>query len=125
MPFLTEKTFTLKSHCVTQRYSPSNDHLTVFHGSKGRLDVKRDSFALYPESDQIKMKPSVELDRSGTFDDATKAHVANFLDCIKSRREPNAPVESEQSASMVLCMAMEAIRTRRRICWDETAHRTV
>ena len=73
MPFLTEKTFTLKSRCVTQRYSPSNDHLTVFHGSKGRLDVKRDSSALYPESDQIKMKPSVELDRSGTFDDATKA----------------------------------------------------
>jgi predicted dehydrogenase len=107
------------------RYSPSNDHLTGFHGSKARLDVKRDSFALYPESDQVKMKPSVEFERPGTFDNATKAHVGNFLDCIKSRKEPNAPVEAGQSTNVVLCMAMEAVRTRRRICWDETARRIV
>ena len=64
------------------------------------------------------MKPSKEVKRPGTFEPATRAHIRNFLECIKTRKDPNATVEMGQSTAVVLCMAMEALRKGRRMRWD-------
>ncbi|MBM3776491.1 MAG: Gfo/Idh/MocA family oxidoreductase, partial [Acidobacteria bacterium] len=39
------------------RYNAANDQMKQFHGSKARFDVGRESWALYPESREIDMKP--------------------------------------------------------------------
>jgi predicted dehydrogenase len=100
------------------RYAFSNDQLNQFHGSKARFDVGRESYALYPQSNALDMKPSREVRRPGTFEPATRAHIRNFLDCIRTRRDPNATVEMGQSTAIVLCMSMEALRKGRRMRWD-------
>lgn len=39
--------------------------------------------------------------RSESFQDGTISHMQNFFDCIKTRKEPNAPVETGVSAARV------------------------
>ena len=105
------------------RYNAFNDQLKQFHGNKARFDVGRESWALYPESGAVEMKPSRELRRPGSFNSAARMHIRNFLDCVRSRKEPNAPVEAGQATSIVLCMAMDSIRSGRRLKWNNQTRR--
>lgn len=100
------------------RYHTYNDQLKQFHGNKARLDVGREAYALYPESREIEMKPSKQVKLLGSFAAATREHIRNFLDCVRSRKEPNAPLEKGQGANIVLCMAMDAMRQGRRLRYD-------
>jgi len=100
------------------RYNGFNDQMKQFHGSKARFDVGREGYALYPQSNEIEMKSSVKLAKPGSFAAATGAHIRNFLDCMRSRKDPNATVEMGQSTNVVLCLAMEALRAGRRLEYD-------
>ncbi len=108
----------------SMRYSAVNDQMKQFHGDKARYDVGRESYALYPESSTTDvMKPVQEVRRPGAFNSAARQHIRNFLECIKSRHEPNAPVEAGQATSIVLCMAMDSLRQGKRLRWNNTARR--
>jgi len=105
------------------RYAPTNDQLEQFHGSKARLDMGREGYALYPQSDAVDMFPTVEKKQPGSFGGATRAHIRNFLECVRSRKDPNATVEMGQQTSVVLCMAMDALRGGRRLKWNSAERR--
>lgn len=107
------------------RYHTHNDQMNQFHGTKARLDVGRESFALWPQSAEVKMAPSVTSDRLGSFVVATREHIRNFLDCMATRQDPTAPVEAGLGTSISLAMAMESLRKGRRIKWDRNARRMV
>jgi predicted dehydrogenase len=115
-------TFTLGYKAM--RYNPFNDQIQQFHGSKARLDVGRESYALYPESRAVEMKAETEVKRPGSFNPATRSHIRNFLDCVRSRKQPNAPVEGGNATNIVLVMAMESLRTGRRLRWNSAARRS-
>jgi predicted dehydrogenase len=107
------------------RYHTHNDQMNHFHGSKARLDLGRESYALWPQSSEVKMQPSVESDRLGSFVVATREHIRNFLECIVSRKDPTAPVDAGLGTSISLAMAMESLRAGRRIKWDAASRRMV
>jgi len=93
------------------RYAPVNDQMAQFHGSKARFDLGREGYSLYREDPKaIELKPTVEKKLPGSFGPATRAHIRNFLACIKTRQQPNAPVEAGQATNIALCMAMESLR---------------
>ncbi|MCI0662033.1 MAG: Gfo/Idh/MocA family oxidoreductase [Acidobacteria bacterium] len=46
------------------------------------------------------------------------AHMQNFLDCMKSRKEPNSPVELANQVLVGAHLANESFRTGRRVNWD-------
>src|SRR6266567_9116275 len=101
------------------RYSQFNDQLKQFHGNQARFDVGREWYALYPEQPAaLEMKASVEKKKPGSFNSAAPSHIRNFLECIRSRKEPNAPVEAGQAANIVLCMTMDSLRQGRRLKWN-------
>jgi predicted dehydrogenase len=104
-------------------YAPINDQLKQFHGAKARLDMSREFYALYPESRELVMQPSAEKRQPGSFESATRAHIRNFIECVKTRRDPNATVEMGQSTNIVLCMAMESLRSGWRISWNAAARK--
>jgi predicted dehydrogenase len=98
------------------RYSSFLDQLSQFHGAQARLDVGREHYALYPEDPKaVDLKASVEDRKPGSFGSAARAHIRNFLECIRSRQEPNAPVDSAQKTNIALCMAMESLRTGQKV----------
>ena len=102
------------------RYSGTLDQLVQYNGSKARFDVGRESYALYREDPKaIELKASRQRVEPGTFNSATRMHIRNLLECVKSRQEPNAPVEAGHATSVALCMAMEALRRGVRARWNE------
>lgn len=50
--------------------------------------------------------------------DESPAHMQNFLDCMKSRKEPNSPVELANRVLVGAHLANESFRTGRRVSWD-------
>jgi hypothetical protein len=100
------------------RYNWANDHMTQFHGTKARFDLGREGYSLWPASSAVDPKPADDVRKLGTFNLATVAHVRNFLECIRSRKEPNAPVEAGQYTNVALCMAVESLRSGRRVRYN-------
>lgn len=106
------------------RYALSNDQKKEFHGDKARFDVGREGWELYPEQPTaLEMKPTQQNKQVGSFKFAAPAHIRNFLDCIKTRKEPNAPVEAGQATNIVLCLAMDSLRQGKTFKWNHAARK--
>jgi predicted dehydrogenase len=115
-------TFTLGYKAM--HYHTSQDQLKQFHGSKARMDMGREGYRIYPQTDAAELKVSRENIQLGSFVPATRQHIRNFLDCVKSRQEPNAPVEAGLGTAIVLCMTLDSLRSGRRLRWN-SAKRSV
>lgn len=105
------------------RYPFAEDQLQQFHGAKARFDLGRERWALYPQSEEANPAPAREQRRPGSFEPASHAHVLNFLECLRTRKEPAATVEMGQSTNVVLGMAVASLRSGRRMEWDAEARR--
>ena len=108
------------------RYPLTNDQMVQYNGSKARFDVGRESYALYPEDPKtLDPQPALAKRLPGSFGPATRAHIRNFLEAVRSRKDPSAPVEAGHYATVVLCMAMDALRAGKRLAWDAAGKRVV
>ena len=54
-------------------------------------------------------------------DELTTAHMKNWLECLRSRKQPHAPVEAGYQHSIATIMANAAARTGERVTFDEKA----
>ena len=52
-------------------------------------------------------------------DELTSAHMKNWLECLRSRKQPNAPVEAGYQHSIATIMANAAVHTGERVTFDE------
>ena len=52
------------------------------------------------------------------FGHATDLHVANFLECVKTRQTPTAPMRLGFQAALVVQMANMALKQGRRLRWN-------
>jgi predicted dehydrogenase len=82
------------------------------------------------EADEMKMQPNLLADHTlqGTAaasaanmgaDPLTTAHMKNWLECLRSRQQPHAPVEAGYQHSIATIMANAAARTGERVTFDE------
>ena len=85
-----------------------------FRGTDASLKLNRSGFGIYREGVLAKDNPVVKAD---SFRDGTIDHMQNFFDCIKSRKEPNAPVEAGVAAARAGHIANLAYRGTGQISW--------
>jgi predicted dehydrogenase len=85
-----------------------------FRGTEGTLKINRTGFTVHREGAAAKANPVVKAD---SFQDGTIDHMQNFLDCVRSRREPNAPVEAGVSAARAGQIANLAYGKNGQIVW--------
>lgn len=52
-------------------------------------------------------------------DNLTSAHIRNWMECVRSRKQPNAPVEAGYSHSIATIMTNAAVHTGAKITFDE------
>src|SRR4249919_719508 len=52
-------------------------------------------------------------------DQLTSNHVRNWMECVRSRKQPNAPVEAGYSHSIATIMANAAVHTGAKVTFDE------
>jgi hypothetical protein len=70
------------------------------------------------EGTQAALKSAKALDIVGE-DDATVPHMQNFIDCVRSRQQPNCPLEIGFRSAIACQMAVASYRQGRTVRWDE------
>ena len=95
------------------------DQLNQFDGDEARMDVGREYLSVYKQADP----ETPAMTATGSFDTATDAHIQNFLECVRTRKEPNAPVEKGFQAALVIHLANLSMQTGRRIRWNTQAQK--
>lgn len=66
--------------------------------------------------------PDAAATRTGAdtgADNDTTANMRNWMECVRSRKTPNADVEAGYSHSVALCMTIAALQTGQRITFDD------
>lgn len=110
-------TFTLGYKAM--RYHFHSDQLAQYHGARARFDVGREHYELYEENPkEMDLKPAVSVNQPGSFGPATRHHIRDFLECVRTRRDPTAPVEEGLKTAIALAMIVESLRKGRRIRWN-------
>lgn len=113
-----------------------------FCGTRGTMPLTRDFFEIIPDKKENPVNvvgrifgghpvggPQVTPEEPGLWteparDDRTSwaeqyvGHVRNFLDCVKSRKQPIADLESSHRVATACHLANISLRTGRKIFWD-------
>jgi predicted dehydrogenase len=58
-------------------------------------------------------------------DPMTSANMRNWMECVRSRKQPNASIEAGYSHSIALCMNIAAIQTGERVTFDDKSQRVM
>ncbi|MCM2369079.1 Gfo/Idh/MocA family protein [Aporhodopirellula aestuarii] len=86
----------------------------IFIGQQGKIEINRGRFACNPK------------DLLAPFNGSeTESHVANWLDCIETREQPNAPVEVGHRITSVAHLINICRITGRTINWDATKEQII
>jgi predicted dehydrogenase len=85
-----------------------------FRGTEATLKIDRSGFTVHREGVQDGQNP-VLTERS--FRDGTISHMENFFACIKTRKEPNAPVETGVAAARAGHIGNLAYRRGGQMTW--------
>ena len=91
---------------------------TLFRGTKAMLRISRSGFELWDEPDQSFSQalstapPKLEVKSQG---DVVLLHVQNFLDCMRSRKTPNAPIAAGIACARAGHLGNMALRQARQI----------
>lgn len=67
------------------------------------------------ESEGVK----AETGASTGVDLSTLAHMRNWMECVRSRKTPNADIHAAYNHSVALCMTIAALQTGKRITFDD------
>ena len=111
-----------------------------FFGSKGSLVLSRSGYRVFPDlqippQNQIPgfrgqpaggpqraaaaaAPPWCEALSQEVQNNLLASHARNFLDCVKSRRQPNSSLEDEQGVATACHLANISLRLGRKIRWD-------
>jgi len=68
---------------------------------------------------------SMETGTNTGVDEATSANMRNWMECVRSRKNPNADIEAGYSHSVALCMTIAAIQTGQRVTFDDDKQEVV
>ena len=90
-----------------------------FEGSKARLFVNRGRITAGPNSFKPKLQSRLPASyKDNVYRDASPEHVRNFLDCVRSRKDPAATVEIGHRTNTACCLSDIATRLKRKLRWN-------
>ena len=85
-----------------------------FRGTEATLKIDRAGFAIFREGLKSGQNPILSED---SFIDGTTTHMENFFACVKTRKQPNAPVEAGIAAARAGHIANLAYKHTGQITW--------
>jgi predicted dehydrogenase len=96
-----------------------------FRGDKATLKIDRARLAVYRDEAQYvpgshAPEPEIFVRSSG---DGSVAHLQNWLDCIRSRRTPNADIRVAHAAARTAHIANASLRAKGKVRWNAQAER--
>jgi predicted dehydrogenase len=95
--------------------SYDNDWSIQFQGDEGTLIISNEGYKVWKEPWRDAKNRTPVLSMAAPV--PIETHIQNFLDCVKSRKEPNAPVEVGASAVSAPHLANLAFKQNRRVAF--------
>ena len=93
---------------------------TRFEGTEGWIFVSREGLWTYPEGlKKLAIAPN-EVHKYTSTD-----HCANFIECVKSRSETNAPIEASHRSISVAHLGNIVMKLGRKVEWDPQKERFI
>ncbi len=90
-----------------------------FEGSDARVYVNRRRITAGPDSFKSKLQSRLPAGyKEGVSRDGSPPHVRNFLDCVRSRKDPAATVEIGHRTNTVCQLSDIATRLKRKLHWN-------
>jgi predicted dehydrogenase len=74
---------------------------------------------LLPSFSLVEKSEAVSTDANTGGDPMTSANMRNWMECVRSRKTPNAPIEAGYNHSVALCMNIAAIQTGQKVTFDD------
>jgi predicted dehydrogenase len=91
----------------------------AFIGNNATLVIDRGSWDLYPEASGGKYKVPAIPRQTGY--DSHEAHLKNWIECLKSRKDPNCTIEMGRLTAIYTHMGNIALRSNSRLVWNEAS----
>jgi predicted dehydrogenase len=108
---------------AAMQYKSRNDQLNQLDGDHARMDIGREELKVYLKGAEDEAAIAKKSEKG--FGWATDLHVQNFLECVRTRKPPTAPMKIAFQAALVIQMANLALKNGRRMKWDTTARKVV
>jgi hypothetical protein len=94
---------------------PGFDDLgAIFIGEKGKVEIVRGDF----RCDTPGLLEKGPASQPAARDGEVVEHVRNFFDCMRSRKKPNADVETAQRANSICHLICICRELKRKLKWD-------
>jgi predicted dehydrogenase len=110
------------------RGTDDRPHGMAFYGTEAALFVDRIGMELYPEprgggrGGRGGAAPAAPLERMHMNEEEPSAlHAKNFVDFVRSHKEPFANIEVETRATAIACIGNVAAWTGRKLTWDDAS----
>ena len=108
---------------AAMQYKLRNDQLNQLDGDRARMDIGREELKVFLKG--AEEEPALARKSEKGFGWATDLHVQNFLECVRTRKPPTAPMKLAFQAALVVQMANLALKNGRRMKWDAAARKVV
>ncbi|MEP7230295.1 MAG: Gfo/Idh/MocA family oxidoreductase [Ginsengibacter sp.] len=89
----------------------------AFIGNDASIVIDRSSFDFIPEMQNGQYKVPALPRQTGY--DSHEVHVKNWIDCLRSRKDPVCPIEVGRLAALYTHMGNIALRTNSKVEWNE------
>ena len=89
----------------------------AFKGNDATLVINREGWEVFPETQDGNYKVPAMPKQSGG--ENHEAHMKNFIECIKTRKDPACTIENGRLVALYAHMANIALRTKSRLEWNE------
>jgi hypothetical protein len=80
---------------------------------------------LLPDLSLVDKAESMATDATSHGDPQTSANMRNWMECVRSRKTPNASIEAGYSHSIALCMNVAAIQTGQKVTFDDKTQQVI
>ena len=104
---------------AAMQYKTRNDQLNQLDGDRARMDIGREELKVFLKG--AEEQPAIAKKSPKGFGYATDLHVQNFLECVRTRKTPTAPMKLAFQAALVVQMANLSLRRGRRLRWNAAA----
>jgi predicted dehydrogenase len=101
---------------AAMHYQAKNDQLSQLDGDRARMDIGREDYKVFVEGNED--VPAMSGKSARGFAYATDLHVANFLECVRTRKTPTAPIYLGFQAALVVQMANISMQLGRKVKWN-------
>src|SRR3954468_12500121 len=112
---------TFSVNYAAMQYRTRNDQLNQLDGDAARMDIGREELKVFNKGAED--APVITGKSERGFGYATDLHVQNFLECVRTRKTPTAPMRIAFQAALVVQMANLSLKQGRRIRWNAAAQK--